>query len=123
LATYDFDATTRTFFTERLQRITEATPRLWGKLDAAHALRHLTFTFEMSLGEVDVRSTVPAVPGLRSLLYLVFFRWFTDWPKGRMKAPSFTCPPPRGDFAQEAADLSAAMDRFLVALAATPQRG
>ena len=120
MATYDLDRTTLSFFHERVSRLTEGTPRQWGRMDVCRTLRHLTFTFEMSLGEQEVPDKT--VPVVRDLVYVVFFRWFTTWPKGRLKGPAYTCPPPQGDFAAERAAVVDRMWRFVDLLEREPDR-
>jgi hypothetical protein len=120
MATYDLDRTTLSFFHERLSRLTAATPRQWGTMDLARALRHLTFTFEMSLGEQVVPDKT--IPVVRDLIYLVFFRWFTTWPKGRPKGPAYLCPPAQGEFESERAAVVDRMWRFVDLLEREPDR-
>jgi hypothetical protein len=120
MATYDFDRTTLSFFHERVSRLTATTPRRWGTMDVCRALRHLTFIFEMSLGEQVVPDKT--VPVLRDVLYVVFFRWFTNWPKGKLKGPAYTCPPPQGGFDVERAAVVDRMWRFVDLLEREPDR-
>ena len=120
MATYDLDRTTLAFFHERLSRLTAATPRQWGTMDLPRTLRHLTFTFEMSLGEQVVPDKT--IPVVRDLVYLVFFRCFTNWPKGRLKGPAYTCPPAQGGFDAERAAVSDRMWRFVDSLEREPDR-
>jgi hypothetical protein len=120
MATYDLDRTTLAFFHQRVSRLTAATARRWGTMDVTRALRHLTFMIEVSLGEQVVPDRT--VPVVRDLLYLVFFRWFTTWPKGRFKGPAYTCPPPQGDFEVERAAIVDGMWRFVDLLEREPDR-
>jgi hypothetical protein len=120
MATYDLDRTTLAFFHERLSRLTAATPRQWGAMEIERMLRHLTFSFEMSLGEQTVSDR--AVPVVRDLLFVVFFHWFTTWPKGRFRGPAYTCPPPQGDFDVERAAVVDRMWRFVDSLEREPDK-
>jgi hypothetical protein len=108
MATYDLDRTTLAFFHERLSRLTAASPRQWGAMDVARMLRHLTFSFEMSLGEQVVPDKT--IPVVRELIFLLFFRWFTTWPA------------PEGPFDQERAAMVDRMWRFVDALEREPDK-
>lgn len=89
-------------------------------MDSSRALRHLIFTFEMSLGEHEIEDRT--LPIARDLVYLVFFRWFTRWPPAKIKGKDFLCPEPKGDFASEQRDLLAVMARYVDALEREPAR-
>ena len=120
MATYDLDRSTLAFFHERLSRLTAATPGQWGAMDVDRMLRHLTFMFDVSLGEQVVPDKT--VPVVRDLIFLVFFRWFTTWPKGRFKGPAYTCPPPEGSFDTERAAVVDRMWRFVDLLEREPDK-
>ncbi len=107
-------------FARRIASLQPDSQRRWGKMDAARMLRHLTFTTDMSLGTVDVKPFTAAL--VRPIIYLVFFNLFTNWPKGRIKAPDFVCPPAQGDFEFERGLLLARMREFVDALERDPAR-
>ena len=120
MATFDLDRSTLSVFHGRLSRLTPETPRQWGTMDLPLMLRHLTFAVEMSLGEQAVPDR--SVPLVRDLLFAFAFRWFTNWPKGRLKAPAYTVPPPQGDVDAERAALVDRMWRFVDLLEREPDR-
>jgi hypothetical protein len=120
MATYDLDRSTLSFFHGRISRLTPASRRLWGEMDLPRALRHLTYAIEMSLGEQDVKDS--SVPVVRDLLFAFAFRWFTNWPKGRLKAPAHTLPPAQGDVEAERAALVDRLWRFVDLLEREPDR-
>lgn len=120
MAKCDLNRSTLNAFQDRVRAISEGTPRRWGQMDAAHAMRHLIFTFEMSLGIQRIEDT--SKPIARDLIYLVFFCWFTNWPKGKIKGPAFVTPPPKGDFLAEQAELLRRMEQFVGDLEREPER-
>jgi len=120
MATFNLDRQTLDTFNRRVNALSPNTQRLWGKMDVLRMMRHLTFTLDMSLGNVDVKPVSPVF--VRPLIYLVFFNWFTTWPKGRIKGPDFVCPPPEGDFASERDLLLRRMREFVDQLESQPGR-
>lgn len=107
-------------FAKRIARLAPDTQRRWGKMDVNRMLRHLTFTIDMSLGNVEVKPFTPAFA--RPLIYLVLFNWFTTWPKGKIKAPDFVCPPAEGDFGFERSLVLQRAREFVDALERDPRR-
>ena len=89
-------------------------------MDSTRAIRHLIFTFEMSLGIQQIKDT--SKPIARDLIYLLFFRWFTNWPKGKIKGPDFVTPPPKGNFESEQAKLLRIMSQFVDELERNPAK-
>jgi hypothetical protein len=107
-------------FFARIQAVAADQPPRWGKLDAPRMMRHLRFTFELSLGEVEAEDM--SNPLTRTVLKKLFFEWFTNWPKGRIKAPVYFTPPADGDLEAERTALYPVIERYLQALADTPER-
>lgn len=105
---------------ERVASISEDARPRWGRLPPVQLMRHLCFTFELSLGE----RTEPDISNAltRTLGKWLFFHVFTRWPGGVVKAPASFTPAAEGSFAEERAALEAAMRRFLDALDEDPDR-
>lgn len=106
-------------FGERIERIGPGTKPLWGSMDATQLMRHLSRSFEISLGEVEVQDQSTWFS--RNILWYLFFYAFTTWPKG-IKAPEVFTPAPVGDFEKEKQTLLDSMKRFLIALEHEPGR-
>ncbi len=120
MARLDLNRRTLPEFTRRIGSLSAGSQRRWGKMDATRMLRHLTFTAEMSLGLSHVDPQTPAFA--RPIIYLVFFKLWTNWPKGKIKAPDAVCPPPMGDFESERRVLSARLNEFVDLLEREPAR-
>ena len=120
MATFDLDRTTLPQFIGRVKALRADTPREWGKMDATRMLRHLNFTADMSLGIEQIKDE--SKPIVRDLIYLLFFNWFTNWPKGKIKGPDFVTPPPKGDFTFEQNELIGKMTQFVDELERAPAK-
>lgn len=107
-------------FKERLRAIpADGQPR-FGKLQPPALMRHLRKVLEVSLEEVkepDISNIMT-----RSVLRYLFFHVFTNWPKGKIKAPDSFTPEPEGAFEEEREKALAAVDRFVVAQQENPAR-
>lgn len=106
-------------FKVRIEKIGPDTKPLWGSMDATQLMRHLSRSFEVSLGEVEFKDESTWFS--RNVLWYLFFYVFTTWPKG-IKAPAVFTPEPEGDFEQEKKNLLESMERFLTALEREPAR-
>ena len=104
---------------EKIALLSPDTERRWGKMDVVRMIRHLRQTIAISLGEVEDVEDV-SKPIIRNLIWLVFFNWFTNWPKGKMKAPDYWTPAAEGEFEEERAALLADIERFLERLESDP---
>ena len=120
MAKFNLDRGTLPMFIDRVVRLRADTPRLWGKMDAAHMVQHLVFMTETSLGlrEVPDRSK----PILRVFVWWFAFCWWTTWPRGKAKSFDFALPAPVGDFASQQAALIRLMEQFVTRLEADPAR-
>lgn len=100
------------------RKVDPAQPPLWGKLDAAGMVRHLTLALEMSLGEFTLPDRSNFV--LRSALgkYLAF--WVVPIPRG-LRAPKAYTPPPEGSFENELRLFERQLHRFCETLANYPE--
>lgn len=113
-----FDGDSLPVFEARVCALTEDSTRLWGKMPLPVMLRHLRFNLELSLGEAHLPDT--SIPVLRRAVFYVFFRWFTRWPRARIKAPQSFFPEVDGGFEVERQALLAAMRRFAERAQAQP---
>jgi len=104
---------------ERVARIESDEQRQWGMLGPAALLRHLRFTFEISLGEATS-------PDISNWFTRSVFKWGAfsamPWPKGKIKAPDDFTPEPDGDVDAEREQLVEVMRRFVETAEAEPNR-
>jgi len=122
MAKLDLNAATAQVFEDRLTKIEDSAQRQWGTMPPEKLLRHLTFMFELSLNERQAKGVFIPMP--RFLVWLLFFEWFTDWPKGKIQAPPQFFPDPEGDVAAERVACIAGLHRFIERLQSEPdQRG
>lgn len=84
---------------ERINRLRPDSARRFGTLDARGMIRHLRWTIEASLGEPE--SVDESVPVVRTIIWILFFNLFTNWPGGKIKGPPFVTPEPEHDFEEE----------------------
>jgi hypothetical protein len=89
------DEAVRKEIVTRLQNLTPTTKPKWGRLDAHHALCHLSDTFAMSLGEVAVRSMNRKAFQLFPLKHLILY--VLPFPKGAPTPPELVATVP-GNF-------------------------
>lgn len=120
MANLDLDASTAASFEARIGGIESESQRQWGTMSPEKLLRHLTFMFELSLGEREAEKVFIPMP--RALIWLLFFEWFTNWPKGKIQAPPMFFPEPDGNLEAERVACIAGLHRFIEALKAHPQQ-
>jgi len=110
------------FYRARILALDETTPARWGGMNAAAMVSHLRAMVELSLGEIEVPVVVPPIIG--RTLGLLFFYFFTRWPRGRKgsKPPiPALCPVPSLGFEEERQRLLAALDRFVARQESDPR--
>ena len=107
-------------FTARLSKIQASDRPKFGVLTPVKLMRHLRFTFDMSLEKVKVHDISNFFT--RTVIRILAFHWFTNWPGGKIKAPDELTPEPDGDFEQERGDMIAAINEFLVEADKNPTR-
>ncbi len=105
-------------FTRRIEGLTPASQRKFGKMSIERMLKHLRNAHEVALGEVKMLDE--SKPIVRDILYFVIARVLTTWPGGRIKAPDYWSPPADFDFEGERKGLLSAMQRFTEGLEKTP---
>jgi Protein of unknown function (DUF1569) len=104
-----------------LSELTADTPRQFGTMTAHEMLRHLRYSKEMSMGEVQVQDE--STPIVRALMRKFIFEWVTTWPGGKVKAaPSMDFPTSEYDFDEERQKLIDTMHRFLEVLEKSPDK-
>lgn len=105
-------------FRERLLAVTPDARPGWGRMTPAPLMAHLRRTVELSLGEIEAEDVSNVLT--RTLVKWIAFRTPLPWPRGKIRATPVFLPAPEGDLDAERDRLLAAIDRFLVAAAATP---
>lgn len=120
MAKLDLDASTAASFEARIGGIESESQRQWGTMSPEKLLRHLTFMFELSLGEREAEKIFIPMP--RALTWLLFFEWFTNWPKGKIQAPPLFFPESEGDLEAERAACLAGLHRFVGQLNTHPEQ-
>jgi hypothetical protein len=89
-------------------------------MTAAQMLAHLRIIFEISLEEREAEDE--SRRWLLPILWLVVFVWWTNWPKGRIKASPQFLDPAATDFDAERDHVLAAMARFVARAERYPDR-
>lgn len=120
MARIDLNADTLPAFIARVERLVPDAAPGWGTMSPAHMLAHLRITFEVSLEERAAHDE--SWPGLTGILYVLLFRVFTEWPRGRIKATAQFLDDGAADFESERERLVDAMGRFVSEAAREPGR-
>lgn len=79
-----------------INRLKPDSEREFGILDARGMMRHLRWTFEVSVGTPEAENLTNPIG--RKLVWLLFFNWLTNWPGGKIKGPPFATPESENDF-------------------------
>ena len=104
----------------RINALTPASRRLWGRMDVLHMVCHLRASVALS---VDDRGVIDlSIPIVRNLGRWLVFDTFTTWPKGRFKSSAQMIPEPEGSFEEEQRRLLNAFDAFVAEAAQNPGR-
>ena len=120
MARIEFDSTTLDAFERRVAAIDSSERRKWGTMSLAQMFAHLRIVFEVSLEERETRDESRA--WLMPVLWLLLFRLWTNWPKGRIKASTQFLDDNADDVEAERSQLIAAMRRFVAKSEAEPDR-
>lgn len=120
MAKLDLNPESAEDFKGRVAQIQSDEQRQWGKMSAEEAVRHLCFMLELSLGEQQGEKLPLPMPGF--LLWVLFFNWFTDWPKGRFDAPANFLPAAQDDLEAARTTCMEAIDRFVAQLERSPEQ-
>ena len=100
------DSAVRAGLVERLNRLTPASERQWGKMTVDQMLWHLNEGFEMGLGRRTVTKLKVPIP--RFLLRFLIFN--VPWPKGKARTHPDLEARATYDFAEERARLLRLLD-------------
>ncbi len=106
-------------FINRFNAITLDSAPQWGSLNASGMLRHLRYTIELSLGEVQEKDISNFFS--RTIIRILFFHCITTWPKGIKAPPTFT-PDTSESLESEREQLIQALHRFCDTVEREPQR-
>lgn len=120
MAKIDFDSTTLSTFERRVNAVGSAEQRQWGTMSAAQMFAHLRIVFEISLEERETEDESRA--WLMPILWLLLFRIWTNWPKGRIKASPQFLDDSAENVEAERSQLIAAMRRFVERSEIDPER-
>ena len=107
-------------FVSRIEKLAPDTPPKWGTLSPTRLLAHFRVVVEMSLEEAAYqdRSTWYS----RNVMRVIAFHVLPTWPKGKIKVPAEFTPESACAFEEERAKCVAALERFVNATAAMPNR-
>lgn len=120
MARIDLNDETLEQFKSRLRALKPEAQRQWGTMSAAQMLAHLRIVLEISLEERESKDE--SRPWLLPIIWLIVFEWWTNWPKGRIKASSQFLDSTATDFEAERDQVLAAMERFVAHAARFPAR-
>jgi hypothetical protein len=98
----------RALLLQRLERLTDATPARWGRMNVAQMLYHSAESIRMAIGELEVKPRGPRIFRSRPVKFLIFRLPF---PKGAPTAPEL-CISTAVEFAVERARLAGLVSRF-----------
>lgn len=107
-------------FIKRFEAIKPEDKPRWGTLTPPGMLRHLRYMADLSLGEVSEPDKSNIF--FRTVVKFLFFHVFTNWPKGKFKAPDSLTPPAEGDLERERQALIEKLRRFAELAASEPSR-
>jgi len=88
MAKIDLNSTTLQDFERRVATISSSDERQWGTMTLAQMFAHQRIGFEISNEERETKDE--SREWLMPILWILMFRVFTNWPKGKIKAsPQF----------------------------------
>lgn len=88
MARIDLDSRTLPEFERRVRALRSTSDRQWGTMTLAQMFAHLRIIFEISLEEREGKDE--SRPWLMPFIWVLMFRLWTNWPKGKIKAsPQF----------------------------------
>ena len=71
---------------DKIGALTPETQRIWGSMTVERMMRHLRTTIELTMnGDSNAKAAMP--PVVRNVVGFLLFDVFTNWPKGKFKAP------------------------------------
>jgi len=120
MAKLDLNVESAETFKARVSGIASDDQRQWGNMSAEEAVRHLCFMLELSLGEQQGEKLPVPMPGF--LMWVLFFNWFTNWPKAKFDAPANFLPAAQDDLDAARTTCIEAIDRFVHQLESQPEQ-
>lgn len=120
MAKIDFDSGSLAEFERRVKAIRSTNDRQWGTMTLAQMFAHLRIVFEISLEERETKDESRA--WLMPILWILMFRIWTNWPKGKIKASRQFLNDAAHDIEAERALLIEAMRRFVKRAESDPDR-
>ncbi len=120
MATIELDSASLPDFEGRVNAIRSTEQRQWGTMSLAQMFAHLRIVFEISLEERETRDESRA--WLMPILWLLLFRIWTNWPKGRIKASPQFLDDSAEDVEAERVQLIESMRRFVELSESDPGR-
>ena len=103
-----WDLATSAELRARVGQLQPSSRRVWGKMNPAQALKHITIAMRIALGETKAEP-LPGVFAYWPLKQIVIYA--LPWPRG-VKTVAEADSPPHGELEPEKATLLAVMDRF-----------
>ncbi len=107
-------------FVARINALKTDSNRLWGKLEPAGLLAHLTIALQGTLEEVKITDESNFFS--RHIIRRIAIDSPLPFPKGMIKVPDHFTPAPQGNIDEERTRLIQTMDRFLETSEREPNR-
>jgi len=120
VARIDLNSDTLAAFEQRVGALRSTEDRQWGTMTLAQMLAHLRIVFEISLEERETKDESRA--WLLPILWVLLFRVWTRWPKGKIKASPQFLDDSAEDVEAERTRLLDLMRRFVARAESEPQR-
>ncbi len=120
MAKIDLDSATLPDFERRVNACESTERRQWGTMTLAQMFAHMRITYEISLEERETKDESRA--WLMPILWILLFRVWTNWPKGKIKASAQFLDDSAEDVETERAQLIASMRRFVERAESDPDR-
>lgn len=120
MARIDLHDATMPDFERRIIAVDATATRLWGTMSLAQMFAHLRITFEISNEEREAKDESRA--WLLPILWLLLFRLWTNWPKGKIKASPQFLDDSAEDIEAERSQLLESMRRFVTRAENDPNR-
>jgi len=106
-------------FKERIGKLSPEAERQFGTMTVLAMMRHMRNVMETALGETSYPKQLPEFIG--KTVFFFSTQVFTNWPKGKIKAPEFWTPEPGDDFQEERDLWLASLEKFVQKLHSEPQ--
>ncbi len=120
VARIDLDSASLQEFENRINAIRSTEQRQWGTMSLSQMFAHLRIGFEIALEERQTKDESRA--WLLPILWVLLFRVWTNWPKGRIKASMQFLDDSAEDIEAERSLLIESMRRFVERSESDPER-